>query len=189
MVSPLNGIFKILYVGRFIYWKGMHLGLKAFSGYLKKYPNSILTMIGEGPDINNLKKYSFKLGIDKNVIWKEWINHDDLKKQYQNYDIFFYPSFHDSGGMVILESLSSGLPVVCLDLGGPGQIVNSTCGQAIKVNNKKINQVVSDLSEGLINLSNQILLNSDLNSYALKRAHKFTWNKLIKKIYEEEKFF
>ena len=48
-----------------------------------------------------------------------------LFDQYQTHDLFVYPSLHDSSGNVVLEALSFGLPVVCLDLGGPAQIVTA----------------------------------------------------------------
>ena len=37
---------------------------------------------------------------------------------FGSHDLFLFPSLHDSGGFVVLEALSHGLPVVCLDLGG-----------------------------------------------------------------------
>ena len=48
-----------------------------------------------------------------------------LFELYDTHDLLLFPSLHDSGGYVVLEALSHGLPVVCLDLGGPNEIVTS----------------------------------------------------------------
>ena len=43
---------------------------------------------------------------------------------YRRHHALLYPSLHDSSGNVVLEALFHGLPVVCLDLGGPAEIVD-----------------------------------------------------------------
>ena len=56
-----------------------------------------------------------------------------------------FPSLHDSGGMVVLESLAYGLPVVCLNIGGPGIIVTNGCGRLVDVVGKSKAEVVAKL--------------------------------------------
>jgi glycosyltransferase involved in cell wall biosynthesis len=46
-------------------------------------------------------------------------------------DVLLFPSFHDSGGWVVAEALRVGCPVLCLDLGGPPNLVGATGGLAI----------------------------------------------------------
>ena len=48
-------LFSILFVGRLVAWKGIHLALKAFSLFNKKYPNSVFNIVGSGPDENKFK--------------------------------------------------------------------------------------------------------------------------------------
>src|SRR5262249_17128782 len=49
----------------------------------------------------------------------------ELFELYDTHSLLLFPSLHDSGGFVVLEALSHGLPVVCLDLGGPREIVTA----------------------------------------------------------------
>jgi glycosyltransferase involved in cell wall biosynthesis len=60
-----------------------------------------------------------------------WLPQEKLFEQYQTHDLLVYPSLHDSSGNAVLEALSFGLPVVCLDLGGPAQIVTSESGNRL----------------------------------------------------------
>ena len=67
---------------------------------------------------------------------------NDLFKEMKNADCFLFPSYHDSGGFVILEAMSRGVPVIALDLGGPGQIVNNNSGRIIKTKDKNEERIL-----------------------------------------------
>ena len=56
-------------------------------------------------------------------------------------DLFVYPSLHNSSGNAVLEALSFGLPVVCLDLGGPAQIVTPKSGVIVSTAGRDTGQV------------------------------------------------
>ena len=108
----------ILYVGRFIGWKGMHLGIRAFKQLLHQVPDARMTLVGRGPDENKWRTLASSLGIDQHIDWVPWVERQKLSSMYLSHDIFLFPSLHDSGGLVVLEALGHGLPVVCLNLGG-----------------------------------------------------------------------
>ena len=55
--------------------------------------------------------------------------------------------------MVVLEAMSYGLPVICLDLGGPGQIVNDSCGRVISTKNKTEKELIQHISDAIIEIS------------------------------------
>ena len=55
--------FRVLYVGRLLYWKGMHLGIPAFARLLKKFSNAQMTIVGSGPDEKRCRTMAEKLGI------------------------------------------------------------------------------------------------------------------------------
>ncbi len=58
---------------------------------------------------------------------------DELFRLYQTHDLLLFPSLHDSGGFVALEALAHGMPIVCLDLGGPGDLETSDCGIVVEI--------------------------------------------------------
>ena len=50
---------------------------------------------------------------------------------YRRHDALLFPSLHDFSGNVVLEALVHRLPVVCLDLGGPAELVDASCGRVV----------------------------------------------------------
>ena len=175
--------FRVLYVGRFIYWKGMQFGLHSFARLLESVPDSMLTMVGEGPEEKRLKSLSIKLSIAQKIEWLPWIEQVQLYRIYSQHDVFLFPSLHDSGGQVVLEAMAHGLPVVCLNLGGPGKIVNGICGYKIPVEGLKEEKIKELLANALLKLATDRSVRAKLSSGALSRVKDFTWASTIKDIY------
>ena len=122
--------FKLLFVGRIFYWKGLGLALEA----LKQLPSNVeLTVVGAGGDKANLEGDVESLGLSGRVNFLGSLQRSELLKMYEDYDLFVFPSFHDSGGFVLLEAMSAGMPVVCLDAGGPALIVSKDCGEVVPI--------------------------------------------------------
>lgn len=179
-----NKDVRILYVGRFIGWKGMHIGLRAFKEVVNRIPSARLTMVGRGPDERRWRRLASYLSLEQHIEWIPWTDRDTLRRLYAEHDIFLFPSLHESGGLVVLEALAQGLPVVCLDLGGPGVVVDDSCG--IRVNTRDISQndVVHAMAESLLNLARQPQLREKLGNGAMERVKQFNWRSLVERIYE-----
>lgn len=193
MVEPVDRTkqagLRILYVGHFLYLKGMGLGLRAFARLAQKVPQARLTMVGEGPDEKRWRKLARELNIADQVDWIPWVDRKGLSEIYERHDLFLFPSLHDSGGMVILEAMSHGLPVVCLDLGGPGVIANDSCSIKVNAMGKTEQQVIEDLSFELIRLARDFLFLRELSIGAIKRVDNLNWEKLVSKIYRMPQAF
>jgi glycosyltransferase involved in cell wall biosynthesis len=179
-----EGPFKLLFVGRFIYWKGMHLGLEAFSRVLKLYPDMKLTLVGRGPDEKYWKILSKELKISHAVSWIPWINHDELRQIYQTHNMLLFPSLHDSSGNVVLEALSYGLPVICLDLGGPGFITSDSCGIRIPVDSRSQNEIIELLADGIKKTITNDELYKKLKKGSIERAKQLSWGHAVKQVYD-----
>lgn len=176
---------RVLYVGRFLYWKGMGLGLRAFAEFAKRDPNATLTMIGSGPDEGLWRKLADDLGIASRVQWISWMGRADLIKHYQASDALLFPSLHDSSGNVVLESLSCGLPVVCLDLGGPAAVTDGHGALIVRTQSRTADQVIHDLAAALEKLSTDPDLLSGLRRDALDRSRQFLWDFVVPTLYQE----
>ena len=179
------GLFNICYVGRLIYWKGLLIVLKTFSEIKKKNKNAILSIVGSGPMDTELKLQAKKLNIDQSIQWLGQIDRKELINFFNNKcDLLLMPSLRDSGGLVILEAMSCGVPVAALNLGGPGQLVDNECGIKIEVDNKSEDQIAFELST----LINDSIKNADelknKKTKSLERVKKFTWDKKISRIYK-----
>jgi len=181
-----DNIFNVLYVGRFLYLKGGHLLLPAFSKALKELPSLKLTMIGNGPEERAWKKIAKAEGIEHVVNWISWVNQKELSAIYDAHDILLFPSLHDSSGNVVLESLAHALPVICLDLGGPSVMVDEKCGCVIETVNKSEDQVSQDLCDSILKLAADGELYSRLKKGALNQSKKYKWSCVVRGVYESK---
>lgn len=172
-----------LYAGRLVYWKGLHLALKAFAELRKDRPNATLTVIGSGPDEGRLKSLSATLGLRDSVHWLGWIPQEEMWTHYRRYTAFVFPSLHDSSGNVLLEAMSQALPVICLDTGGPGAVIPSSCGIKIPVENRREAEVIGDLSAAMRTLADNPELCSQMGCRALEVARASTWRNVVSSAY------
>lgn len=173
---------RLLFVGRCIGWKGMDLGLRAFAHALARDPALTLTIIGDGADQLRWKHTAEQLGVAHAVSWWGWLPKDQVLRHYNEFDLLFYPSLRDSGGFVVLEALQRGLPVVCFRLGGPGVVVDDTCGAAVSADDDA-DVAVAAYADAVLRVLDRVRTDPMLNRDCRARAEKFTWTALIERIY------
>jgi glycosyltransferase involved in cell wall biosynthesis len=174
---------SFLFIGRLLYWKGVHLVLRALPEVRQRFPRVRLKIVGEGKDMLWLQDVAAECGVASFVEWVPWIPHKDIAQQYQDNVAFVFPSFRDSGGMVVLEALSGRLPVICLNLGGPGVIVDSSCGISIDTAGANENTIQELLAEAMITLIEQPQLRESLAANCQSRAQQFSWDYASRQIY------
>jgi glycosyltransferase involved in cell wall biosynthesis len=117
----------LLYVGRLIPWKGLHLGLRA----LALVPGLRLRVIGDGPLKPWLTAEAQRLGIAERVEFTGPLPRSEVLKAYASARGFLFPSLHDSGGNAVLEAMAAALPILCLRYGGPDALVPEEAGWKI----------------------------------------------------------
>jgi len=170
---------RLLYAGALIYLKGLHLTLQVLALLQHKVPGTSLTLIGDGPDKSWLQNIVRELSLEAYVRWLAPVDREQLLGMYCDYDLFLFPSLHDSGGLVVLESLSRGLPVVCLNLGGPGVLVDSSCGRVTDAHAsqqevvRRLAGAVSDIAALSASSMRQ------LRTGALERARQHSWEHIV----------
>lgn len=180
--QPHKGL-SLLFVGRFLGLKGMTLGLTAFANLLIRYPDATMTLVGSGPAGRSWRELARTLRIDAQVHWIDWLPVAEVESLYGRHDILLFPSLHDSGGMVVLEAMAHGLPVVCLDLGGPGVIVDETSGIKVEAVGRSRREVESALAAALERLFSEPDILSAMRVGAINRAAQFNWDRLIDSVY------
>lgn len=173
---------RLLYVGRFIDLKGMDIGIRAFAGVCRAYPEATLTMVGKGPAGPRWRKLADQLGVNNSIQWIDWVNQQELETIYSAHDLFFFPSLHDSGGTVVLEALSRGLPCIVLNLGGPGVIVDDSCGIRVEALESETD-AVEGLSRAIMKICNNDTLYRSLSQGALEHARQYAWERIIDQVY------
>lgn len=128
---PTSRPVRALFVGRFVPLKGAHLAVQAIAGARRNGLSIHLTLVGGGPQQDALTRLAQALDVADCVTLRPWCARAELAAIYSSHDLLLFPSMRDSGGMVVLEAMAHGLPVVCLKLGGPGVIVDKSCGAVI----------------------------------------------------------
>ncbi|MBW2988626.1 glycosyltransferase, partial [Candidatus Woesearchaeota archaeon] len=102
----------IVHAGRLGHEKRIDVVIKAMSHVVQKDPGFKLHIYGPGPAYDKLKALRDKLGLEKNVIFKGALPRNKLLKVYRNYDLFVTASPMETQGLVVLEAMAAGLPVV-----------------------------------------------------------------------------
>lgn len=182
-----DGEIRLLYVGRFLYLKGMHLGLPAFARFVETYPKARLTMVGQGPEEAQWRKLTQTLGVEDKIDWVPWVSQVELRRLYLEHDVFFFPSLHDSGGMVVLEAMAHGLPVVCLDLGGPGMIVDDGSALVLAACGLTHKKAIKGLAADILALCDSKKLRVTLGLGGKTQAKKHSWAHLVVKVIDGDK--
>jgi glycosyltransferase involved in cell wall biosynthesis len=170
--------FQVLYVGRLIYWKGLHLGLRAFAQFSATHPDARLTVIGGGRDERWLRGIAHRLGIASAVTWMPWLERSQVMQAYAQHDAFLFPSLHDSSGNVVLEAMCCEVPVICLEVGGPAALVDSSCG--FRVGAGEPHRVVDGLARALAMLAENPALGRTMGEAGARRARQqFSWARQV----------
>ena len=178
-----TGELRVLYIGRLIYWKGVHLALRAFAEFRRHHPLATFTIVGDGREREWVHRLADRLLLNGCVRWLNWIPHNEVSRLYDSHDVLLFPSLHDSGGSVVLEALSRSLPVICLDLGGPAETVNQGCGRVIMTGQRGEAEIVTSLALALSELVEDPSLLSKLREGAAQRAREFSWDLMVSGIY------
>ena len=173
---------RLLFVGRFLGLKGMDIGLDAFALIRQTRPDVTLTLVGDGIERDRWVTKAKLLNVFDAIDWRGWIRKEEVQKLYLEFDLFYFPSLRDSGGFVVLEALQNGMPVVCFKLGGPGMLVDESCGYAVEAG-KSVAQATQDLAAATLKILADSEKNKHLFDNCRKRAKQFTWDALIARIY------
>ncbi len=188
--GPSNGAgtgFRILYAGRFDGIKGLPLALDAFASFHREHPEAILEFVGEGPEERRIRSLALRLGLGRAIRIVSWLSRPELFSRMRESDVFFFPSLRDGGGAVVIEAMASGLPVLCLDTGGPGFHVRPEWG--IKVAPGNPPAVATAFAAALEDLAHDRARATGLKLEARRRVEEYyLWDRLgerLKGIYDE----
>ena len=166
---PTAAPIRFISIARLLHWKGFHLGLRAFAQ--ANLPDAEYWILGEGPELERLTNLAVELGIaDRVKLWGLQSRSEVLLKLGQC-SVLVHPSLHDSGGWVCLEAMAAGRPVICLDLGGPGQQVTTETG--FKVPAHDPSQTVTALAVAMTELATSADLRLQMGKAGQQRVKNY----------------
>lgn len=161
----------ILYVGSDAKRKNIALIIKAIAVLAKEMPTIRFVKVGQAQD-DQMKRYlqelAGKLGIEKNIIWKDYIN--DLANEYNKATVFVFPSLYEGFGFPVLEAMACGCPVICSNRTSLPEIAGDA---AVYINGEDENELVTAIKRVLSNKQ----LQEKLRKKGYAQAKKFTWGK------------
>lgn len=163
--------FRVLTAGRLIRLKGFDLCIEAFAQLAEIHPDSLLEIVGQGPEEGRLGRLVKEMSLEGKVRFIPWLERQHLLQKMRQSDVFLFASFRDGGGAVVVEAMASGLPVVCLNTGGPGFHIRDDWGMKIKLGSPK--ECVNGLAQALIALKEQPGLRLRLGRATEKRAREY----------------
>lgn len=176
----------LLFVGKLEPRRTLALLLKALH-QLGDRVDFHLRVIGEGPEKSRYGKLAKKYGLSEKVSFVRRIPFEAVYEEYARADILCSSSLRDSGGSTYVGAMASGLPIVCIDHAGPGELVGEDCG--IKISLGSPGQVVNDLAIAIERLAKNPALRHKMGAAAQQRVNeRFDWDVKgaeLMKIYDE----
>lgn len=163
-----------LFVGRLVKTKGVDRLIRAMalSGI-----NAKILIAGKGPMMDKWKRMAEKYNV--NARFLGWVSEEEKIELMKKSRAFVLPSIYESFGIVLLEAMKYGTPVIAMNTGGIPEVVNDA---GIIVNNEK------ELANALAEMYNDDELAKNLGKRAITQVKKFSWNKIADetlKLYEE----
>lgn len=140
---------RVLFVGRLIPVKGVALLLQALARLPAQRPVQ-LRIVGDGPLRAALEQLCVELGLSARVEFCGAQSAATVAQALQWAHVFCLPSVRESGGAVLLEAMSAARPVIAIDHGGPGELVDDSVGVAIAPRSSEY--VITTLAECLLDV-------------------------------------
>ena len=154
-------------------YKGLAYLLEALKIVSQDIPDVLLTVVGDGGDKEYYQQMCRSLGIDSHVRFCGKLFGNDLVNEFHNSRVFIVPSVVDSTPNVILEAMSSGLPVVASDTGGIPDLVDNGKDEILR--HPKYVGALADAIKRVLS-DNKLAENTGREGFK-KASEQYTWQK------------
>ncbi len=181
-VAPIeefcDGKRNILFVGRLESRKGLNYLIKAYRQVKQEIPDSRLIIVGPGS--RPRKKYQrwIKHWGLKDVVFSGYVSYSELPRYYQTADVFCSPATgRESFGIVLLEAMALGKPIVATDIDGYASVVTDG-EEGLLVPPKN----VRELARALITIMSDEKLRQQMGAKGRVKAGKYSWEHIAQKV-------
>jgi glycosyltransferase involved in cell wall biosynthesis len=174
----------VLFVGRFVSYKGPQYLVHAIAGILDEYPSTKFVFIGQDDGYGaELKRQAVSEHVLTQCTFMGRVSDEKLKEFYATADVFVLPSSCEGFGIAALESIAAGTPVVLADLGGLSYILSEIGGYPIDMQ--------ADVSDQIARAVRAVFKNGTQTNIETQRQYvlnTFSWTSIAKQlvsVYEE----
>lgn len=158
--------------------KGIDILIRAFAKNFKGNESVELIIGGTGEERCNLEKLALEEGVKGQVSFLGDLSRERVVKEMQQCDVFVLPSRYETFGVVFIEALACGKPIIATKCGGPEMIVNADNGLLCDINN--VNQLQEKMQYIYLNIN-------EYNSEIIVKdcQNRFSPNSVCKRITKE----
>ena len=174
-----DGTLNILFVGRLEERKGLIHLIKAYNRLRKRHVDARLLVAGDGKRAREYRRYVGLRGI-RDVEWLGRVSNEEKARYFASADIFCAPNTgQESFGVVLLEAMAAGVPIVASDIHGFKQVVQRNVqGLLVEPRNHRA------LAAGLYKLAGDPELRDRMGDAGRQRAPEFSWDRVTDRIVE-----
>ncbi len=176
-MSPISEQKVILFVGSLMQHKGVFVLLEAFRQVQRAFPDCKLLLAGVGSEEERARSVAATLQDPTSVEFLGRVAHEDLPELMQRCSVFCIPSFGEAFGLVALEAMASGRPVVGTDASGLGYLIPDQGGQKVPVGD------IDKLAQGLISILNDPARARSMGEYNRQLVERqYAWPRVIERL-------
>jgi glycosyltransferase involved in cell wall biosynthesis len=172
----------LCFIGRLVPCKGLDMALEAAQTLLRD-GRAHLTIIGDGPLMQELQAQTLSLGISDAVKFTGWLDHSSVPEIARRSSVFLFPSIREFGGGAVVEAMALGLVPIVVDYGGPGEIVTNDTGFRVPIGSRE--SIVESLAALLGELAERHHDLTELATNGLQRVQSlYTWERKAEQLNE-----
>jgi glycosyltransferase involved in cell wall biosynthesis len=176
---------RLIYAGHLWHLKGVHLAIRALARARGRGVDATLSIAGDGPARGELVDMAARLGVLPHTNWHGHIGRPQLFELYARHHAFVFCSVRDAAPTVIVEAWAHGLPVICLALGGPAEMVDARCGRLVPAQGRNEEQCVMDLAAAIAEIASDEELRLSLGRGAKARYRDSSWAAVVALLYSD----
>ena len=126
-ITDQDKVMTFIWSGRMVYRKGLAFLLDALDCIDRKLPYKVV-LCGDGPEMEHLKELSRKKKLDGHISFTGQLTYEKMQENYENADVFVFPSLRETSGTVLVEAMAHRLPVIALNQGGAALMISEKEG-------------------------------------------------------------
>lgn len=170
----------LLFVGRLTKEKNLGFLINAFHLVKQRLPQTTLVLTAQGPLENELKRQAVSLGmeLDRDVVFTGAVPYDSLADVYHSVDLFVFSSMTETQGLVLIEAMAAGLPVVAVRAFGVQNMVDHM------VNGMLTSEDLPEFSGAIITLLENPELYDQFRDKALEKAYSLSAENMARRLEE-----
>lgn len=164
----------VYFVGRHVFEKGIHLLADAARIVINRIGNVKFIIAGVGPMTEEIKQRVRESGMESKFVFTGYLDTDTRNKLYKVADAAIFPSIYEPFGIVALEAMAAGCPVIAADVGGLGEIIEHR-----KTGLKAYVGSSNSLADNILELLRDESISRRLKRNGIKLVKdKYTWTKI-----------